>query len=228
MGGSGGGESPRWGRFGYALRVPCVDVPIPEPREATLPPRVLSLIKEAERRVASILERRTPPGFVCSEFERVGRALQGIAGSNLLTGNACCEWGSGLGVVALMAACQGFSACGIEIEPGLVDEANALAEDFGLDVEFACGTFVPAGGEDLTDVPQEFGWLSSGGACGHELLGVVPEEFDLIFAYPWPGEEQVVEDLFERFAADSALLLTFNGLEDLRLRRKVADLEEGA
>jgi len=200
-----------------------VDVPIPEPREAELPPRVLSLIQEAERRVASILERRSPPGFVCSEFERVGRALQGIVDGNLATGNACCEWGSGLGVVALMAACQGFFACGIEIDPGLVDAANELAEDLGLDVEFVCGTFVPPGGEDLTDVPQEFGWLSAGGACGHELLGVVPEEFDLVFAYPWPGEEEVVENLFERFASDSALLLTFNGSEGLRLRRKVAE-----
>lgn len=203
--------------------MPFVDVPIPQPREAMLSPRVLSLIREGERRVASILERRTPPGFVCSEFERVGLALQGIVDSNLATGNACCEWGSGLGIVALMAACQGFHACGIEIDSGLVDEANALAGDLGLDVEFVCGTFVPEGGEDLTDVPQEFGWLSAGGACGHDLLGVVPDEFDLVFAYPWPGEEQVIEDLFERFAGDSALLLTFHGLDGLRLRRKVAD-----
>lgn len=207
---------------GYALGVPIVDVPIPPPLDATLSPRVRSLIREAERRAAAILEERTPPGFVCSEFERVGRALQGIVDGDLATGNECCEWGSGLGVVALVAASQGFFACGIEIDPGLVDAANALAEDFGLDVEFVCGTFVPPGGEDLTDVPQEFGWLSAGGACGHELLGRAPEEFDLVFAYPWPGEEQVIEDLFERYACDSALLLTFHGMEELRLRRKVA------
>ncbi|HEX5138048.1 MAG TPA: hypothetical protein VFY93_13815 [Planctomycetota bacterium] len=199
-----------------------MDVPIPQPREAALPRRVLSLITEAERRVASILERRTPPGFVCSEFQRVGLAIQGIADANLATGTACCEWGSGLGVVALMAACQGFNACGIEIDADLVDAATVFAADLGLDVEFVCGTFVPPGGEDLTDVPQEFGWLSAAGACGHELLGVDPDEFDLVFAYPWPGEEEVLENLFERFAGDSALLLTFNGLEDLQLRRKVA------
>jgi hypothetical protein len=200
-----------------------VDVPIPQPREAALPPRILSLITEAELRVASILERRTPPGFICSEFERVGRALQGIADANLAPGTACCEWGSGLGVVALMAACQGFTACGIEIDAGLVDAANLFAADLGLDVEFVCGTFIPPGGEDLTDAPQEYGWLSAGGACGHELLGLGPDEFDLVFAYPWPGEEEVVESLFERFAGNSALLLTFNGIEDLRLRRKIAD-----
>lgn len=198
-----------------------VDVPIPEPRAAALPPAVLSLIEEAERRVPAILGRRTAPGFVCSEFEPVGRALQGIVDGDLATGDACCEWGSGLGVVALMAAFLGFDSCGIEIDGDLVDEANALAEDLGLDVEFVCGTFVPPGGEDLTDVPQEFGWLSAGGACGHELLGAAPQDFDLVFAYPWPGEEEVIEGLFERYAGDSALLLTFHGLDGLRLRRKV-------
>jgi len=202
-----------------------VDVEIPEPEDAALPPRVVAVIEEAERRVASILERRTVPGFVCSEYRRVGRALRGIVEENLATGNALCEWGSGLGVVALMAACQGLNACGIEIDPGLVDAANELAEDLGLDVEFVCGTFVPHGGEDLTDVLQEFGWLSAGGACGYDLLGADPDEFDVVFAYPWPGEEAVIEGLFERFAADSALLLTFHGLEGLRLRRKIADGE---
>ncbi|MCK6459507.1 MAG: hypothetical protein L6Q95_06390 [Planctomycetes bacterium] len=70
-------------------------------------------------------------------------------------------------------------------------------------------------------MPQEFGWLSAGGACGHELLGAAPQDFDLVFAYPWPGEEEVIEGLFERYAGDSALLLTFHGLDGLRLRRKV-------
>ena len=84
-----------------------------------------------------------------------------------------------------------------------------------------CGTFVPAGGEDLTDFEQEHAWLSSdAGACGHEELGVDPGEFDVIFAYPWPGEEAVIEGLFERYAPTGALLLTFHGHEDLRLRRR--------
>ena len=89
-------------------------------------------------------------------------------------------------------------------------------------MEFACGTFVPPGGEDLTDVPQEFGWFSAGGACGHDLLGVNPNDFDVIYAYPWPGEEEVIDGLFLRYAADGALLLTYNGFEDIRLRRKVS------
>ena len=206
-----------------------MDVELPQPRAEELPAKVRALIRESDRRTRRFLARRTVPGFVVSDFERVGRALQAIREANLAPGGACCEWGSGFGVVALMAACLDFRACGIEIDAGLVDEATALAADFELDVEFACGTYVPPSGEDLTDACQEFDWLSAGGACGYDALGVDPAGFDLIFAYPWPGEEQVIDDLFERFGATSALLLTYHGFrDDLRLRRKVADGPHGS
>ncbi len=208
--------------------MPLVDVELPPPRAGTLPARIRALIRESDRRARRFLARRTIPGFVASDFERVGRALQAIGETNLAPGDALCEWGSGFGVVALMAACLDFRACGIEINADLVDQATALAADFELDVEFACGTYVPQGGEDLTDACQEFDWLSAGGACGYDALGVDPADFDLIFAYPWPGEEQVIDDLFERFGATSALLLTYHGFrDDIRLRRKVADGPHG-
>lgn len=202
-----------------------VDVALPQPRARVLPARIRELIRESDLRTRDFLARTTVPGFVLSDFERVGRALQAVEEHNLAPGDSCCEWGSGFGVVALMAACLDFRACGIEINGDLVDEATALAADLGLDVEFACGTYVPHGGEDLTDaVEEEFDWLRSGGPCGYDALGLDPADFDLIFAYPWPGEEHVIDDLFERYAAVSALLLTYHGgLEDVRLRRKVGD-----
>ena len=204
--------------------MPLVDVELPQPSTDELPERVRALIRESDGRIRRFLAKRAVPGFVVSDFERVGRALQALKEANLAPGDACCEWGSGFGVVALMAACLDFRACGIEINADLVDEAIALADDFELDVEFACGTYVPTGGEDLTDTCQEFDWLSAGGACGYDALGVDPADFDLIFAYPWPGEEQVIDDIFERFGATSALLLTYHGVrDDIRLRRKVAD-----
>jgi hypothetical protein len=48
-----------------------------------------------------------------------------------------------------------------------------------------------------------------------------PDDFDVVFAYPWPGEEQVIFDLFAGSTAVGALLLTYHGLEGLRLHRKV-------
>lgn len=209
--------------------MPLVDVELPPPCAVELPARIRALIRESDRRTRDFLARCTVPGFVTSDPERVGRALQAIDEAGLAPGGACCEWGSGFGLVALMAACLDFRACGIEINADLVDEAMTLATDFQLDVEFACGTYVPHGGEDLTDtVHEEFDWLSAGGACGYDALGADPADFDLIFAYPWPGEEQVIDDLFERYGATSALLLTYHGgLEDVRLRRKVADEPDG-
>ena len=40
-------------------------------------------------------------------------------------------------------------------------------------------------------------------------------------AYPWPGEEQVIFDLFTDYAAVGALLLTYHGQDGVRLARKV-------
>ena len=52
-------------------------------------------------------------------------------------------------------------------------------------------------------------------------LGAGPEEFDLIYAYPWPDEEEVVAETFEARARLGALLLTYHGECGMWLRRKV-------
>jgi hypothetical protein len=52
-----------------------------------------------------------------------------------------------------------------------------------------------------------------------------PDDFDLVFAYPWPGSEDVIYRLFDAFAATEALLLTFHGSEGLRVDRKVESRE---
>ena len=43
----------------------------------------------------------------------------------------------------------------------------------------------------------------------------------VLLAWPWPGEEQIVFDLFARYGAVGALLLTYHGLEGVRLQRKL-------
>lgn len=203
--------------------MPLRDVELPALRETVLPREVVAILAEADERIAAFFDRRVGDfvaGYVPSDFGRVYGVLRDVVECRLAPGDSFCEWGSGFGVVALLADRLGFAACGIEIVPELVDEAHSLAERFGADVEFVCGTFVPPGGEDLTDIEQEFAWFEPGGADGYELLGADPDDFDLVFAYPWPGEEQVVEAIFERYAAAGALLLTFHGYEDIRLRRK--------
>ncbi len=204
------------------------DIPLPDD-PTPLPPDAAALVAEAERRVREYLSAaRDEPvtGFVPSDFAMVYRALVGIETGHLAPGTALCEWGSGLGGVACLAAVAGFDAIGIEINGELVEHAEQLAADFELPVEFVHGTFIPTGADAVADTVADSAWLAMGGADAYEEIGLDPDDFDVIFAYPWPGEQEIVDDLFDRCAATGALLLTYNGMEGMRLRRKTAPHDE--
>ncbi len=147
-------------------------------------------------------------------------ALAHLEASGLAVGDQFGEWGSGLGVVTCLAAMAGFTAYGFEVQGRLVKAARRLAADFDLPAEFARGSFIPAAAKRGLLAGQQFAWLSRVGRCGHEALGMRIEEFDVIYAYPWPDEECLVEQLFEANARLGALLLTYHGEHGLRLRRK--------
>ena len=159
------------------------------------------------------------PGFVPSDNERVYRVLSGIVNASLATGPRFCEWGSGFGVVAGLASMLDFEAWGIEIEPLLIDASRQLIADFELDAEFIHGSFIPRGAESFLNTGDGYAWLTTVGG-GTEQLGLALHDFSIIFAYPWPDEEHLTETLFEHYAAPDALLVTYHGGEDFRLRRK--------
>jgi hypothetical protein len=160
------------------------------------------------------------PAFVSSDLALAYAALRHLEASVLVPGDQFCEWGSGLGVVCCLAAMAGFRAFGVEASGPLVREARRLAADFGLPAEFARGNYIPEGTGDRLLAGREFAWLSTVGRCWYEALGVTLDEFDLIYAYPWPDEEGLVEDVFEAHARPGALLLTYHGERGLWLRRK--------
>jgi hypothetical protein len=205
--------------------VPLVDFPIPI-TNTSLPDNVAAYISEAERRVDRFLKADAAhvAGFVPSDFASVYRGLRAITENNLVAGPSFCEWGSGFGVAASLAAMLGFQAAGIEIDQRLVEAARTLAGDFDLSVEFVHGSFIPSGTESIVDdadADADFYWLVPEVDDAYDELGVDPDGFDLIFAYPWPGGEHVIESLFEQSAADQALLLTYNQHDTLRLQRRV-------
>lgn len=194
-----------------------------EPGDAPEDPRVRALLEEATRRVDAFVERRSRdpiPGFVPCDFAAVYRTLRAIRERWLAPGDLFLEWGSGLGVVAMVARELGFQAYGIEIHADLVHEAERLARDRGVDVRFVVGSFVPEGGDDLVPAMDEFTWLETDAESAYDELGFEPDEFDVVFAYPWPGEEDVVLRLFERYAARGALLVTYRGREEVHVHRK--------
>jgi predicted O-methyltransferase YrrM len=183
------------------------------------------LLEEADRRIDQFIARRNAAGwvgFVPSDFVMVDACLEWIAGSRAASGAMFCEWGSGFGVVTMLAALRDFNACGIEVDAELVDEARRLADDFGIAAEFAHGSMIPDGQHRLLKhLDDSFSHVETDSPSGYDELGLGPDDFDLIFTFPWPGEEQFAERLFDRCAADGALLLSYHGINDLRLQRRV-------
>jgi len=206
-------------------RMALVPIALPErlPRPNT---PAAALIAGARERIEAFVEsRRDQPvhAFVPSDFAMVHGALRHVAAGPLAPGDRLCEWGSGAGAAACLAAMAGFDARGIESEPELVALSRRLAAESGLDVRFYCGNFVPHAGQAIAERTGEFEWLTAGAADAYDEMRLDVDDFDVTFAYPWPGEQQVVERLFERFAADGALLTTYNGpAEGMRPFRRQA------
>jgi hypothetical protein len=124
------------------------------------------------------------------------------------TGGKFLEWGSATGVISIMADLLGFESFGIELDAELVVTARALAEKYGSGAQFAEGSFLPAGYE----------WQSTGGdgrlatigegPSGYRELGHHLDEFDVVFAFPWGGEEPMMLDLMRTYGrADAKLFL---------------------
>jgi hypothetical protein len=188
-----------------------------------LPKSVIALLADVKQRINDfdVNYPASIPAFVPCDFELAYRALISIHEMHLATGGRFLEWGSGVGAVTCLAAVAGFDAIGIEIEARLVAIAESLAEDHAIDAEFALGSYVPPGAESLIEVVGEVNWLRTDGPDSYADLELEPDDFDVIFAYPWPGEEQVIFDLFAHSAAPGALLLTYHSQDGLRLNRKV-------
>ncbi len=197
-----------------ALEILKLDAP-----KVEQPDHIKRLIEEARLRIDSFVEGRGDhplAGFVPSDFDEVYDMLYRLA----MDRDGCfVEWGAGFGVATMLAASLGFDAQGIEIQADLVAEAERLAKDFEIDAEFVIASYVPAEAQELIDFTEGPDWLEPGGQNGHDLLDIDPADIDIVFAYPWPGESEVIEAIFERLCSPGALLFTWNNLEGMKIMR---------
>ena len=163
-------------------------------------------------------------GFVPSDYRAIYSCLRAIYDSHLLCGDRFCEWGSGVGVVASLAAMVGYESYGIEYDATLCMVAEAIREDFDLPVQLVNGSFVPDGVQDL--IEEAFvthdGELSLHTHPDHAYveIGCTVKDFDVIFAYPWPNDVELTHEIFDRCAAQGAMLLANYGDCSITLYRK--------
>jgi hypothetical protein len=199
-------------------------IPLSIDANQPMPPRIRALLDDAASRVDRFIEQhRDNPiaGFVPSDYAQVYRALDVLKTGALLPGNAFCEWGSGLGVITCLAAMLGFDAVGIEIDARLIEGSRNLANDHRIgNVELVQGSYVPDDYTPHGDDDESHVMTVESGRAAYEELGLDPEDFDCIFAYPWPGEDDVVTGIFDEHAARGAVLLTFHGQDGVMARRK--------
>ncbi len=186
-------------------------------KPGTIQNDVAALLAESEKRCDAFFDAgldRRYPRYLPSNPENVFFAICALQESGLLRGNVFCEWGSGFGIATCIASLLGFDAIGIELELGLVELSTQLADDLEIPAEFLCTSYLPEGYEEVDGIggkdllpPQA---TTSGGAkidITPIYDGLDPDEVDLFFVYPWPGQEEFMMDLFDAVASEDAILL---------------------
>jgi hypothetical protein len=147
--------------------------------------------------------------FIAADYEAVLASLVAHRGDGL----RFLEWGSASGVITTMADLLGYDACGIELDASLVDTARDLATRFGSGARFVAGNFMPTGYVFSSSSGTARSGTVGFGESGYLQLGRALDEFDLVFGYPWPGEEPLMLDLMRCYGRANALLLLY-GVDD--------------
>ena len=127
------------------------------------------------------------------------------------------EFGSGLGVATIMASRLGYDAYGIEVESELVDYARDFADRFAPQATFATGSFVP---DDFVFDPSsgaESYCTSINDAPAYAELQLGLDDFDLVYAYPWPTEHQLYRGIVREFGSPHCQLLIYDAREGILL-----------
>ncbi|MGJ8696186.1 MAG: hypothetical protein ACSHYF_07700 [Verrucomicrobiaceae bacterium] len=214
--------------------MPLEQLPL-TPKPCDFPPNIATMLAEADRRCDAFFDaghHRRYPRYLPSNPTKIHSAIVALQESNWLRGNTFCEWGSGFGIATCMASLLGFEAYGIELEQGLADLATQLAYDLDIPVEFLCTSYLPEGYEECEGIggkdlllPQAT--ISGGGTIDVTPIydGLDPDEVDLFFVYPWPGEEEFMMDLFQAVAGEDSILLIYHADGETTAYRRGDDVD---
>ena len=157
------------------------------------------------------------PRYVPSDAALFYTSLTFLQNEGLVSGNRFCEWGSGFGIACGVASLCGMEAVGIELEQELVSRSRELLAECQLPVEILNLSYFPEGfdeseghgGKDLI-VPYDAS-ANSPYVGSPQYEGLDPEDVDVFFVYPYPDQEEMMQDLFGAIATPGALLLMYLG-----------------
>ena len=159
--------------------------------------------------------RRCFHPFVPADYDVARKLLWSLR----VPGRRFLEWGSATGIITIMADMMGFDAYGIEIDASLVATARDVASRHHSAARFVVGSFLPAGYRFRTrDGDGRTGTIADG-PSGYLELGRALEDFDVVFGYPWRGEEAVMRDVMQRYGRPDALLLLYDSDNSVRSYR---------
>ena len=188
-----------------APSIPAGLEPLPIPFEAgdlPVPHYVDCFVQDAEERAEEYGDELGGGSFVPSDIRYAYQVLQWlIRQRHLAAGADFLEWGSGQGLVTILASFLGLQATGVELDARLVRESKELAQRYESAAAFAHGTYNPA-------------------TPGVTLYTAAKR--NAVYVYPWPGEEGFFLRQFAHTAPAGALLLMCLGPEDIRAYRQKA------
>jgi hypothetical protein len=170
---------------------------------------------EIWQRFDDTFRRRHFHPFVPADYEIARNLLASLR----VPGRRFLEWGSATGIITIMADMMGFDAYGIEIDASLVATASETATRHRSAARFVVGSFLPAGYRFRPrDGDGRTGTIADG-PSGYVELGRALEDFDVVFGYPWNGEEAVMLDVMQRYGRSDALLLLYESDNTVRVYR---------
>ena len=192
-----------------------------------IPEQIRRRVADVQARIQQFQDRWDRPHieqFVAADYEHVFQALSWTLETQPMIGRRFLEWGCGFAAVSALADYLGFDALGIEAVDALVTEGRRTIEQWSASAELVHGNFLPSGAETLTSDPT-LPSLGHQADDGYDQLSLTLDDFAIVYAYPWPGEDDFHESVFDHYAANGALLMLFCGPNDIRLWRKVRGRE---
>ena len=198
-------------------------IQIPSSVDSTpIPDELAARITSARGEIEAFQDRWDRPQieqFVAADYHLVYQCLNWTLQFQPRLGQRFLEWGSGFSIVSAIAAELGLNSFGIEAERDLLAMGRKTIETWNVSVELVEGNFLPPGAAQLSDDPM-LPSLSHDVADAYQTIGLDLDDFALVYSYPWPGEDDFHEFVFDRYAASGALLMLFCGPNDVRLWRK--------